>query len=326
MPSVVVTTMNDFRAALLQRESAQMTAMAHQWLGVEQVLQAQTDALALQMANSNVTTMGQLARMERYRDLRRQIDKELNKYADYAEDRIASGQRNMIVDAISHSQATVHAIATEAQVTVPFNRLPVSAVENMVGLAGDGSPLRVVLNDATRGAGDALGQQLVNGIALGRNPVAVARQAMRLGLGQSFTRMQTIARTEQLRAYRETTLQSYRSSNVVIGYKRLSARDDRVCPGCLMADGRVYANEDFDAHPNCRCTMIPILKNVQPIQFETGQEWFNRQPAATQRSILGAGRYEAWQSGRATLDDMVTRRDNATWGGSLVPTRVGDLA
>lgn len=325
MPSVVVTTMNDFRAALLQRESAQMTAMAHQWLGVEQVLQAQTDALALQMANSNVTTMGQLARMERYRDLRRQIDKELNKYADYAEGRITSGQRNMIVDALSHSQATVNAIATEAQITVPFNRLPVSAVENMVGLAGDGSPLRVILNDATRGAGDALGQQLVNGIALGRNPIAVARQAMRLGLGQSFTRMQNISRTEMLRTYRQASLTSYQSSNVVIGYKRLSARDSRTCIGCLAADGRVYGLEGFDSHVNCRCTMIPILKGIPPVQFETGQEWLVRQPESVQRSIMGPGRYDAWQSGRATLDDMVTTVQNDVWGASVVSTPVGAL-
>ena len=90
---------------------------------------------------------------------------------------------------------------------MPFNRLPVAAVENMAGLAGDGSPLRAVLNDAARVGPDAMAQELVNGIALGRNPIA-GRPCVpiRLGLGQSFTRMQTIARTVPRRVYRPDDL------------------------------------------------------------------------------------------------------------------------
>lgn len=123
----------------------------------------------------------------------------------------------MISTAIQHSATAVNAVATEAQITVPFNRLPVSAISDAVGLAGDGSPLRAVLQDASRVGPDALGEQLVRGIALRKDPVcAVARQAMRLGLGQSFTRMQTIYRTEMLRTYRQTALASYSNSNYLL--------------------------------------------------------------------------------------------------------------
>ena len=121
-------------------------------------------------------------------------------------------------------------------------------------------------------------------------------------------------------------MQSYRSSNVVVGYRRLASHDDRTCSACLMADGRVYPlGESFDQHPNCRCVALPIIRNVAPIEYQTGQEWFREQPEATQRTILGKGRYEAWRDGRATLDDMVRRIDDPTWGGSLVPARVRDL-
>ena len=304
-----------------------MRAQAQAWLQVEQRLQAQVDALAYELANQpGAATMGQLQRSRRYRALMEQTRDELRKYEAFMEPRIRSGQEDMITLALQHSRQAVNSVATEAGVVVQFDRLPVEAVNNMVGLAGDGSPLRAVLADASRVGPDAMAQELVNGIALGRNPIAVARQALRMGLGQSFTRMQTIARTEQLRVYRETTLASYGNSNVVIGYKRLSARDNRVCPACLMADGRIYRVEDgFDEHPNGRCSLIPILANVTPVRFQTGQEWFAQQPAATQRQILGAGRYDAWQSGRASLDDMVSRSWSDDWGGSLHPTRVSDL-
>ncbi len=327
MPPLVVDVITNHRAALLAREQAAMQANARAWLQVEQAIQAQVDALALELANTATPSMGQLQRSRRYRALMEQTRDELRKYEDFIEPRIRSGQADMITLSLQHSQQAVNAVATEAQMVVQFDRLPVSAVNDMVGLAGDGSPLRAVLNDAARVGPDAMAQELVNGIALGRNPIQVARTAMRLGLGQSFTRMQTIARTEQLRVYRQTTLASYQNSRVVVGYKRLSARDNRVCPACLMADGRVYRIEDgFDEHPNGRCTLIPILANVQPVQFQTGQQWFAQQPAATQRQILGAGRYQAWQDGRASLDDMVSRRWSDDWGGSLHPTRVSDLA
>lgn len=305
-----------------------MQAQANAWLQVEQAIQAQVDALAYELANQPGTaTMGQLVRSRRYQALLEQTREELRKYEDYLEPRIRSGQSDMITLALQHSQQAVNAVATEAQVVVPFNRLPVSAVNSMVGLAGDGSPLRAVLNDAARVGPDAMAQELVNGIALGRNPIAVARRAIRMGLGQSFTRMQNIARTEQLRVYRQVALESYGNSRIVIGYKRLSARDSRTCIACLAADGQFYPiSHGFDEHPQGRCSLIPVLASVPPVVYEDGQTWFNRQPESVQREMLGRGRYDIWRRGDASLNDMISRSWSDDWGGSLHPTRVADLA
>jgi SPP1 gp7 family putative phage head morphogenesis protein len=322
----VVTVIQGHRAALLARESAAMAEQARRWLGVEQALQSAIDATALELATTGMTTPSQMMRSRRWINLMAQTRDELRKYENYIEPRIANGQRDMINFAIQHSAQAIDAIATEAQIVVPFNRLPVSAVESMVGLAGDGSPLRAVLDDAVGAGADAMGQQLINGIALGRNPVEVARTAIRLGLGQSFTRMQAISRSEMLRVYRTTTLESYAASRVIEAYRRLSARDSRVCPACLFTDGNIYPIDyGFDSHVNCRCTTIPVLRDVAPIRYQTGQEWFRTQPEATQRGILGPGRFEAWQSGRASLSDMVSRDWSDVWGGSLRVTRVRDL-
>ena len=191
-----------------------MQANARAWLQVEQAIQAQVDALALELANT-APHYGPATAFARYRALMEQTRDELRKYEDFMEPRIRSGQADMITLSLQHSQQAVNAVATEAQMVVQFDRLPVSAVNDMVGLAGDGSPLRAVLNDAARAGPDAMAQELVNGIALGRNPIQVARTAMRLGLGQSFTRMQNIASTEQLRVYRQVALESYGNSRIV---------------------------------------------------------------------------------------------------------------
>lgn len=251
----VVTVVQSHRAALLAREQATMQAAAARWLGVETALNAQVDALALELARTDTPTWGQLVRSRRYAALREQVNDELRKYAAYMDDTITRGQRNMAIMALEHSAQAVNAAATQAGIVAPFDRISIAAVEDMIGLAGDGSPLRVILNDAAAGAGDALGQQLVNGIALGRNPITVARQAMRLGLGQSFTRMQLISRTEQLRVYRTTTLASYANSRVVVAYKRISARDRRTC----FIAGTMVATPDGDKPIESICVGDTVL-------------------------------------------------------------------
>lgn len=327
MPPLVIDLMQGWRADLLRGDEAMQRAMAQRWLGVEQALSAQLDALTLELQrDGGRVTMGQLQRNRRYRALMGQADDELRKYRRFVEGRIVDRQQALLNAAISHSQAAVSAVATEAELLVQFNRLPVSAVENMVGLTGDGNPVRDILADASRDGPEGLTQELVDGIALGRNPVETARRALRLGLAISFTRMATIARTETLRVYRQTTLESYQRSNVVVGYRRLAARDRRTCIGCLFADGRFYRlDQPFDEHPAGRCAMVPVLRSVPPVQFETGQEWFKRQPESTQRAMLGPSRLDLWQRGEVSLDDLVTRRWDDTWGGALVPAPVRSL-
>ena len=325
MPPLIVDVAQAHRAALLAREQAAMQEQARRWLQVEQALDAQIDAATLQLIANGDFTISQAMRSRRWQSLMEQTRDELRRYENYLEPRIVDGQRDMITQAIQHSAQAIDA-AANGQIVVPFNRLPVAAVESMVGLAGDGSPLRAVLDDAAGAGADALGRELVNGVALGLNPREVARRAMRLGLGQAFTRMQAISRTEQLRVYRITSLESYANSRVVVAYKRLSARDRRTCPACLFADGQQYPIEHgFDEHVQGRCTLIPVLANVPPVRFETGQEWFRSQPEAVQREILGRGRFDLWQRGEATLDDMVSRDWSDAWGGSLRVTRVRDL-
>lgn len=326
MPPIVVDVVNDHRQALLRRDAQQMAEQARRWLGVEQAIQAQVDTLALQMAEDNITTMGRLSRSMRYRALREQLTHEMAKYVDYLEPNIVEGQRNAAALAITHGQQAVGAIATENQIHVPFNRLPVSAVEHYVGLAGDGSPVRAILAEASRVGPEALAQHLVNGIALGRAPLQTARLAVRQGLGQSYTRMASISRTEQLRVYRLVSLDNYEQSQVVRGYKRLSARDRRTCIGCLFADGREYPlGHGFDEHVQGRCTLVPVLYAVPAAVYPSGQDWFRQQSDGVQREMLGPSRFELWRRGEVSLDDMIARDWSDTWGGSIRPASVQAL-
>lgn len=81
-------------------------------------------------------------------------------------------------------------------------------------------------------------------------------------------RLNTIARTEVLRASNAGRLEAYKKSGVVAGKEWLTAEDDRTCPICSSLDGeRRKLDEPFSigvlappAHPNCRCTITPLLE------------------------------------------------------------------
>lgn len=329
MPPLVVDIMTANKQALLRQEQQQMQAMAQQWLRVEAALQDQVELFARRLAADGLT-VGQLQsrrfQLDRYQSLLRQVRAELDKYTGYAETLITSQQRTLAQTAIAQAGQAIQAVATDAGVRIAFDILPVSAIENMVGLAGDGSPLRTVLQNSYGVGADGMLNQLIRATALGQNPRATAQAMVRQGLSQSLNHMMVVARSEQLRVFRESSRMTYQQSGVVSGYKRLATKDRRTCPACLFSDGELYRlDEPLREHAQGRCSLLPVVTDLPPVTWQTGQDWFREQPPSTQRSILGKGRFEAWQQGRFDLDALITVRQNATWGDSVQPTPLREL-
>jgi len=321
---LVITVMNRFKSDLMRREAAQMRSMARRWKQTEAALLDQAELFALRVKEDGLTA-AQLrdARfmLDRSQSLLRQARRELTKYVDYAGPLIETGQRQAAAGGIQSANAAINAIASEAGVNIDFNRLPVAAVENMVGLAGDNSPLTTLL-ESSYGAGvDGMFTELIRATALGKNPKETAARMVREGYSQSLTRMMVTARTEQLRVYREAARQAYQESGVVERFRRLSTRDNRVCAACLMADGEFYElYQVLRTHPVCRCGLLPVVTGFPEVEWTKGPDWFMQQSAKTQQDILGPGRFAAWKDGRFELDQLVTVRSNERWGDSIQPT------
>ena len=328
---LVARVMFQFKADLLSREADQMTVMARRWLQMETSLQGAFDALALEIENLRLkgesVPVSKLIRMGRYRSLLDQMSSQLSLYADFADESIRNGQEELIGMGINHATNAIRAYyATHNRIAAGFDILPTSAIENMIGLAGDGSPVHKLLQDSWPAAVDGLTTQLIRAVALGKNPTDTAR-AMRDGFGVGYSRAINIARTEQLRAYRTAAVQEYKASQVVKGYKRLSARDTRVCLACLMADdGTVYdLDVVFEEHPQGRCTTVPVVAGLPVVEWQSGQSWFMMQSADDQRAMMGPGIYDAWQGGSFDLADLVKRKENETWGTSLQTATLKEL-
>lgn len=326
---LIIRAMLQFKADLLAGEAAQIEAMGARWLAIEATLQDSFEVLAqhLETAADGPLTHAKLLRMERYRRLLDQVQAQLDGYADFAVVQVSRGQLAHLRLGLQHAVESIRDyFQTYGKVAGAFDLLPVSAIEAIVGFASDGSPLRSLFAAAWPESVEGLTQALIDGVALGRNPIETARQ-MRAKFGTGFHRAINIARTEQLRAYRASNIGQYQHSKLVDGYMRLSARDNRVCAACLMADdGTVYPlTTPFEEHPQGRCSPVPVVKGLPIVRWQSGQSWFLAQDPATQRSILGPQRYDAWLNQEFELADVVKRVENETWGASLVPTPLHEL-
>lgn len=83
-----------------------------------------------------------------------------------------------------------------------------------------------------------------------------------------LNRIETIARTEILRASNEGALTIYEANQDVLrGWEWKATLDERTCPICGALDGQVFAFGSQQSvppsgsHPRCRCTAMPVLIN-----------------------------------------------------------------
>ncbi len=316
-----------FRRALLRRESEAASEMVRYYGEIWRALNQKIQALIMAYYSDPNPSQNWLFRYDRLAALRAQVEEQIRAFSRYTEERIKAEQLYLIDQAQRHSDRLIRLGLSGAPdgFRVDFNRLAVDAITDLVGMLQSGSPLRVLLDELPVSAGQAVADGLIRGVALGLNPRAVARE-IRQALGGNLVRALRIARTEQLRAYREATRRSYQANERVIkGWIWVSARNERTCAACWAKHGSKHSlDEAMDEHPNGRCSQIPWLKTWEELGFsgiaegsepiESGAALFARMPAEKQIKVLGPTKWAAWKDGRFEFHDLIGRKFHPAWG------------
>ncbi len=123
-----------------------------------------------------------------------------------------------------------------------------------------------------RGITDAMSAKisrtLTQGLAEGRSPLKIASLLRKEVDGIGIRRARVLARTEIIRSHFEATLNSFQQAGVEgvnVEAEWLTAGDGRVCSRCGSLQGKVFTIENargmIPAHPNCRCSVIPVVKD-----------------------------------------------------------------
>lgn len=318
------------KAAQIRREHAQARQLVESYRGVWQRIKQDLDTLGGQIkaarAAGEPVNRGWLLKQHNLASLLGQVEGEIHITTSFLERSITDAQADAVLAGRINAEELIRASLGPPPKGVTWTpKLPSGAVEHLIGYSGDGRPLGELLSKLPSSAAHEMRRTLVTGVALGKHPAVIAREA-RTALGGNMARALTIARTEVLRSYRESSRATYRANNdVVTGWIWNAELDANCCAVCWGMHGQVFATEDsMDTHPGCRCALVPQTASWADLGFDvpetgvdvpSGADVFASAPADVQRAVLGPQKFAAYQQGRLALPDLVAKTHSRQWGG-----------
>lgn len=334
MPTITELS-DDFRQAVLRRETQAATRLVSSYSAVVGRLERETDRIIrrLQQLRDRGETPGPaiLFQEGRLEALTTQARAQLGQFSAVAAGQTEAAQGTVVgrvPDDTSRLAVAAVGPAPSGPVSAienAWNRLPANALEELIGRASDGSPLRAVFASVGAGVAEDVQNVLVAGLAAGRNPREIARN-LRSAFGTGLNRALIISRTETLTAYREGTRRTYRTNtDIMEGWVWHSALGPRTCPACWAMHGTKHSvDERLDGHPNCRCAMVPLTRSWEELGFTglpdtrpdvpMGTDLFRDAPPDIQERVLGHRGFEAYSRGDLRLTDFLARRNDPRWG------------
>lgn len=186
----------------------------------------------------------------------------------------------------------------------------------------------------SRDAEAAIRHELVRGMAVGDNPRQTASRMLARVEGAfngGRARAENIARTESVDILRTASQQMQdANSDVLRGWRWTAELDGRECVACIAMHGREFPLSEPGPldHQSGRCARTPLTRTWRELGFDldepegltppTGLEWFEDQPEAIQKKILGPLRFKAWKAGEYPPERWAVLKSNPEWRSSYI--------
>jgi hypothetical protein len=169
-------------------------------------------------------------------------------------------------------------------------------------------------------------RRLLDRLPVVRGPLAPALlERIRTGFTGALVRATTIARTETVDGYRDTSALVHDTNRrILTAWAWHCSCDRRSCSGCWSMHGRQFPIDQAgpNGHPSCRCTRLALTSGVD---LPSAEARFLRLSRRDQAAILGPGRLDFYRSGQVGWQDLATLRSHAGWRDAYVPTSLADL-
>jgi SPP1 gp7 family putative phage head morphogenesis protein len=175
-------------------------------------------------------------------------------------------------------------------------------------------------------------------------------------MGISRRGAETVVRTTAQSILNDARLETYKANaDVLQGVQAIVTLDARTSDICMARSGMAWdfdgnpLNDETDIdfpgpppwHPNCRTTLVPLVKSVGQLlggkkgaevdaavakavkklpkatqasldgqipKTLTYEDWLKGKPAAFQLEVLGPGKYRLWKAGKISLRDLIDQR------------------
>lgn len=246
----VVHAARAFRARLTAQDDQALAEIRDHYTmvirAVDQRLRAVTSQLAL-LPPGEPAPISWLYERDRLTSFRAQVEREVRAHLPAIQ-----------AVAVAHQQAAATLAHTDALTLVNQSagtRLAHQRLDTVRAVQATGQAraeaTRDLFRDLPLHAGRVAARALETGITLGQSPTVIARDMTR-ALGGNRARAQTIARTEALRAYRESSMETWRRDGDVSRWQWFSTLDRTACPVCWAMHGTLHPiTETMGSHPAC---------------------------------------------------------------------------
>lgn len=334
-----------FRSSLANDEAQAAQRMATIYNRIYTGLQGDLAKLSVDIAAMDSPSRGAIMKLARMQAIQQQVKEQVTKFGGTVQNEVTIVQSQAVQAGIDNALKLIETSLpplpddVRRQLVASFARLPADAVEAAAGLTGTDSPLNERLSDLYgEYVAEQVGNHITTGIAKGDNPRTIARQLEKnvlSGLGSGLTSALTTVRTAQIKSYQLANHATYLANDNIVKGWVWHAELGTACLGCTAMHGTIHPlDETLDGHHNCRCTPIPqtvtyedlgldIPETVEPV--ESGEDWFNRQPASTQRELMGGPMHDAWKAGKVEFGQLSQPYQDEVYGQLLREASLKDI-
>jgi hypothetical protein len=315
-----------FRQAAAKREIEALTRLIEAYARIDKQARNLAAPLIAALEKNGELTVGQVSRLEYYKQLIADTTKALEDYRAYVGIEIGKQSTASIGAGLLESRKLIAASYGDQQILGVLKSLNPAAVETLLGFLQPAGPLYKRLDNLPKWTAQQMADAILEGVGLGRNPQAIAREITRT-LGMGLTDSMRMMRTVQLYSYREASRANYvANSDVVRGWQWMAELDNDTCGSCIAQHGSVHPlEESLDDHHNGRCAMLPIVIGGKNPLDNSGQEWFEKLSPGEQNKILGTTKAEAWRGGKFEFSQLSTQKDDPVYGSMKTEAALKDL-
>lgn len=317
--------------SLERRENYQVARMSALYMDafskVEPELIAVIDTIATARDNGETVNPAWLRRQQRYINLMLDIDRryrELNgDAAGILQEGLASADIEAMLSATMMHGAVEPEFAERDQsiaAELSAGRVNQNAMERYSAITVPGSPLRKVFGRWGEPTERLIENEIVRGMALGRNPHEVARRISNGNKAITYAKARQITRTEMMRAYRGSQTRQFKSLGTAMVVWRAQL-GPRTCMACVAMHGTKYPVDQVPDknHPQCRCVWIPLPRrafaSAQALLDQTGDDYLRTLPDdELAKYIKNPELRSAFKRGDVSASDFVITRSNDDWG------------
>ena len=324
MTDTVIELADKFKTALAKHDLAAERRLIAAYKRLWATISEKIDTLVLAIQATEDMTPAQVQRLKYYGSLLDGIRDELTRYQAFTQIEMTTGARDAIRLGEGNARILTAASLGDTAIASKLNRINPVAIEKLLGFLTPGGELFKRLDKMAGTTANRVATAIIEGVGLGKNPREIARMITKQ-MGMALTDSLRMTRTVQLWSYREANRASYLANDDVVKGWIWYADVTSACPACMAMHGTQHgSDEKLDGHYNCRCTELPLVIGAKN-DIPSGESVFSQLSEAEQKARLGAEKWQAWQDGAFSFNQLATQHTDDVYGTMRSVTSLKDL-